>query len=80
LGTMGGDTHTAYELFDEAASLERSDWSPLLRGWVYGCRAEELAALGRADESDRDLEVGCVFRRIREGIPMNPGTPWSEVA
>jgi transcriptional regulator with XRE-family HTH domain len=57
LGTMGGDTETAYELFDEASSLERPDWSPLLRGWVRGCRAEELATLGRGDESDRDLEA-----------------------
>jgi transcriptional regulator with XRE-family HTH domain len=57
LGTIPGNTSIALAMFDHAASLDAADWSPLLRAWVLACRAEEHAILGRADESDRDMDA-----------------------
>lgn len=57
LGTQGGSTLRALALIDSAAALDAPDWSPLLRAWVYGCRAEEMAALGRRAEADHDMAL-----------------------
>jgi hypothetical protein len=56
IGTVPNNTNVALALFDEAAALDARDTPPLLRSWVYGCRAEEYAILKRAPESDRDME------------------------
>ena len=56
LGTIGGSTNIALFKFDQAAQLDSPGWPPLLRSWIYGCRSEEHAALGRALDSDRDME------------------------
>jgi transcriptional regulator with XRE-family HTH domain len=56
IGTVPNNTNVALSLFEEAAALDAADTPPLLRSWVYGCRAEEYATLRRAAESDRDME------------------------
>jgi transcriptional regulator with XRE-family HTH domain len=56
IGTVPNNTNVALALFEEAAALDAHDTPPLLRSWVYGCRAEEYATLKRASESDRDME------------------------
>jgi transcriptional regulator with XRE-family HTH domain len=56
IGTVPNNTNLALTLFDEAAGLDRPDTPPLLRSWVFGCRAEEYATLRRPLESDRDME------------------------
>jgi transcriptional regulator with XRE-family HTH domain len=56
IGTVPNNTNVALTLFDEAAALDSPDTPPLLRSWVYGCRAEEFAVLRRPLESDRDME------------------------
>jgi transcriptional regulator with XRE-family HTH domain len=56
IGTVPNNTNVALALFEEAATLVASDTPPLLRSWVYGCRAEEFAILKRPLESDRDME------------------------
>jgi hypothetical protein len=35
---------------------------------------------GRRHHLQRADSIYCAFRRIRPAIPMNPATPWSEVA
>jgi transcriptional regulator with XRE-family HTH domain len=56
IGTVPNNTNVALALFEEAAALDAPDTPPLLRSWVYGCRAEEFAILKRPLESDRDME------------------------
>jgi transcriptional regulator with XRE-family HTH domain len=56
IGTVPNNTNVALALFEEAATLDARDTPPLLRSWVYGCRAEEYATLKRPSESDRDME------------------------
>jgi len=56
IGTVPNNTNLALTMFEEAASLDGPDTPPLLRSWVYGCRAEEYATLRRGLESDRDME------------------------
>ncbi len=56
IGTVPNNTNLALTLFEEAARLDGPDTPPLLRSWVYGCRAEEYATLKRDLESDRDME------------------------
>jgi transcriptional regulator with XRE-family HTH domain len=56
IGTVPNNTNVALALFEEAAALDAPDTPPLLRAWVYGCRAEEYATIKRPLESDRDME------------------------
>jgi transcriptional regulator with XRE-family HTH domain len=56
IGTVPNNTNVALALFEEAIGLDAPDTPPLLRSWVYGCRAEEYATLKRPLESDRDIE------------------------
>jgi tetratricopeptide (TPR) repeat protein len=56
IGTVPNNTNLALALFNEAAALDAADAPPLLRSWVYGCRAEEFAVLKRPLDSDRDME------------------------
>jgi transcriptional regulator with XRE-family HTH domain len=56
IGTVPNNTNVALALFEEAAALDAPDTPPLLRSWVYGCRAEEFATLKRPLDSDRDME------------------------
>ena len=39
-------------------------------------KAYEMMAAGELPV----VRLGCVFRAIRAGVPLNPGGPWSEVA
>jgi tetratricopeptide (TPR) repeat protein len=57
LGTTGGSTMMAIDLFSEAIELDSPNMSAHLRAWLYGCRAEEYAVLKRADDSDRDMDA-----------------------
>jgi len=52
IGTVPNNTNVALALFDEAAAVDARDTPPLLRSWVYGCRAEEYAILsGRRNQT-----------------------------
>jgi transcriptional regulator with XRE-family HTH domain len=56
IGTVSNYMNLALTLFEEAARLDAPDTPPLLRSWIYGCRAEEYAMQRRGAESDRDME------------------------
>lgn len=71
IGTIPGNTNLALSLFAEAASLDAPDWPPLLRSWILGCRAEEYAALKRADDSDRDMDAAHTALAAAQGRPTS---------
>jgi len=51
----GVDARKAVALLEEAERLGGEGASPLLRTWLYACRAEDHATLGHGGEAEQDL-------------------------
>jgi hypothetical protein len=64
------DPHKALRLLDEAEDVAGPAAPPLLRTWLYACRAEDHAVLGHAEDAKRDLDVA---ESALAQAPYHPG-------